>query len=59
MGKDCWSIVCKSSAVAIVIGAVLLAAAAARAAVDHSLFGELLARYNRDGWVDYAGLKSD
>jgi len=29
------------------------------AAPDHRIFGELLAKYNRDGQVDYAGFKSD
>jgi hypothetical protein len=28
-------------------------------AVDHSIYGELLDRYNRDGWVDYAGFKRE
>jgi hypothetical protein len=36
-----------------------LAAAVAGAVVDNRIFGELLAKYNRAGVVDYAGFKSD
>ena len=59
MGRGCRAIVRISSVAAILFGVALLAAVSAQATVDHGIFGELLARHNREGWVDYAGFKRD
>jgi hypothetical protein len=43
----------------VVLHLVLLAAGAVWPAVDHGIFEELLSKYNRDGWIDYAGFKRE
>jgi hypothetical protein len=48
-----------SLSVVIVLGCLLVLGNPIWAASDHTLYGELLAEYNRDGHVDYAGLKAE
>jgi len=43
----------------IVLALVLFMVGSVRAAPDHSIFGELLSKYNQAGHVDYAGFKSE
>jgi len=46
----------------ILLAALILSAAvpaASEGAVDHGVYAELLLRYVKNGWVDYAGFKAD
>ncbi|MBW1695709.1 MAG: DUF547 domain-containing protein [Deltaproteobacteria bacterium] len=53
-------ILLKTLSVIIITGLVFGAAAAAsKAAVDHSIYAELLEKYVKDGVVDYAGFKAE
>ena len=53
-----YSIATSSLCAHVILACLIIMSSAAWAAPDHGLFSELLATYNRDGHVNYAGLKT-